>query len=163
MKQLKLLLFLIAVSLAYTSSAQMLPRHVFCSGGGNFESAAMHVSWTIGQAQTVATFYEPTIIFSAGFQQFDDQPVMIQEMIRESQILVYPNPCTGQASVIVKSPKYQDITVLVRNLVGQVIARDQLYIDSEKSNQIDQKFRQHLLKFSFNIQDLIYSFNNYSK
>ena len=121
MKQLKLLLFLMTVSLAHTSSAQMLPRHVFCSGGGNFESAAIHVSWTIGQAEPVATFYEPTIIFSAGFQQFDDQPVMLQEMSGKSEIMVYPNPCNDFVCLDFQSEKSARLSYKLYDFSGKIL------------------------------------------
>lgn len=93
MKQLKLLLFVIAVSLVYTSSAQTMPRHAISSGGGNFESASAHVSWTIGQSEPVSTIYQPTIILHGGFQQYVAIPVSIQEVENEDKVLLYPNPC----------------------------------------------------------------------
>ena len=94
MKHLKPLFMVIAVSLTFTGFSQELPRHVFSSGGGNYESVAMHASWTIGQAEPVATTSQPTVILSSGFQQFDDQLVSVKEINEESEFLVYPNPCS---------------------------------------------------------------------
>ncbi|MEN8224496.1 MAG: T9SS type A sorting domain-containing protein [Bacteroidota bacterium] len=95
MKQLKLLLIVFVAS-AFTCSAQLMPIHVISAGGGNYQSAAAHISWTIGQSGPVASTYQPTVIFHGGFQQYLTSPVSVPEMKKEEAILLYPNPCTDQ-------------------------------------------------------------------
>ena len=121
MKQLKLLLIVIAVTLAYTGYAQELSRHVFSSGGGNFESAAMHVSWTIGQAEPVATFSQPTVILSAGFQQFDDQLVSVEEVNMESNFQVYPNPCSDNIRLDVQFEQSSGLSYRLYDFSGKML------------------------------------------
>ena len=93
MKHLKPLFLVIAVSLTITGFSQELPRHVFCSGGDNYSTAAVKLSWTIGQAEPLATTYQPSVILGSGFQQFDDQLVSVRENSEDHEILLYPNPC----------------------------------------------------------------------
>ena len=87
----------IAVSLTITGFSQELPRHVFCSGGDSYEAAAVQLSWTIGQAEPLATTFHPGAILGSGFQQFDDQLVSVREINEDHAILLYPNPCHGQS------------------------------------------------------------------
>lgn len=93
MNYLKPLIVVIAILVSCASFAQEMPRHVFCAGGGNYESVAGHFSWTIGQAEPMATTYHPDVILSAGFQQYDDFMVSTPEIVQERSIQVYPNPC----------------------------------------------------------------------
>lgn len=102
MNQLKFFLIAIAVTLVNVCPAQMMPRHTISAGGGNYESAVAHVSWTIGQSEPVATIYQPTVILHGGFQQNDAIPVSIQEVEREDEILLYPNPCEDQVTLDIK-------------------------------------------------------------
>ncbi len=83
----------LAASVAVT---QEMPRHVFGSGGGSHQVAALHVSWTIGQAEPIATTTQPTVILNSGFQQDDDFMVSTWEHPQENVIQVYPNPCTDR-------------------------------------------------------------------
>ncbi len=94
MKHSKSLIVVIAVLFTCVAYAQEMPRHAFSAGGGNYESVVIHVSWTIGQAEAVATSYEPEVILSPGFQQYDDFTVSLPEIEQESSIQVYPNPCS---------------------------------------------------------------------
>jgi len=93
MKQLKLFLGVVAVAFLQPVLAQTMPRHTLAAGSGNFESASLHVSWTIGQAEPVATVIQPTLIFCGGFQQYDAVPVAIREENAPGQLEVFPNPC----------------------------------------------------------------------
>jgi hypothetical protein len=83
----------IVISMAYTGFSQEIPRHVFCSGGDNYETAAVQLAWTIGQAEPEATTYQPIVILCSGFQQLDDQLVSVKEIEGNHEILLYPNPC----------------------------------------------------------------------
>ncbi|MCD4789097.1 MAG: T9SS type A sorting domain-containing protein [Bacteroidales bacterium] len=121
MKHLKLLLIVIAVSLAYTGTSQELSRHVFSAGGGNYESADMHVSWTIGQAEPVATSYQPTVIISAGFQQFDDQLVSVDEVSRENNFLVYPNPCSDFIRLDIQFEQSSSLSYRLYDFIGKML------------------------------------------
>ncbi len=121
MKHLKLLLIVIAVSLAYTGTSQELSRHVFSAGGGNYQSAAMHVSWTIGQADPVATSYQPTVILSAGFQQFDDLLVSVEEVNMESIFQVYPNPCSDNIRLDVQFEQSSSLSYRLYDFSGKML------------------------------------------
>jgi hypothetical protein len=121
MKHLKLLLAVIVVSLAYSGTSQELSRHVFSAGGGNFESAVMHVSWTIGQAEPVASSSQPTVILCAGFQQFDDQLVSVQEVRLESNFQVYPNPCSEYVRLDVQFEQASDLSYRLYDFSGKML------------------------------------------
>lgn len=94
MKHIKPILVLVmVVSFVCSGYSQELPRHVFSTGGDHYEAAAVHLSWTIGQAVAIGTPSQPTVILCSGFQQFDDQLVSIQEVGGDFEITLYPNPC----------------------------------------------------------------------
>ena len=121
MKHLKLLLIVIAISLAYTGTSQELSRHVFSSGGGNYQTGAMHVSWTIGQAEPVATSYQPTVILSAGFQQFDNQLVSVQEVNVERFFQLYPNPCSDNIRLDVQFEQSSSLSYRLYDFSGKML------------------------------------------
>ena len=93
MKQLKLFLVVVAVALLQPALGQSMPRQAVAAGGGSFESASLHVSWTIGQAEPVATITQPSMIFCGGFQQYDAVPVAIREPQLLNSLSAFPNPC----------------------------------------------------------------------
>jgi hypothetical protein len=96
MKHLKpMMLLVVVVSCALAGFSQEMPRHVFSSGGDHYQAAAVQLSWTIGQAEPLATNQEPSVILSSGFQQFDDQLVSVREAESDHRITLYPNPCTN--------------------------------------------------------------------
>ena len=121
MKHLKPLLVVIAVLLTFAGFSQELPRHVFSSGGGNYESVVMHVSWTIGQAEPVATTFQPTVILSSGFQQFDDQLVSVKERSEENEFLVYPNPCSDYVHLQMEFNQATEITYTLYDFSGKAL------------------------------------------
>ncbi len=93
MKNLKPFIVVMAVFLAFASKGQEMPRHVFSAGGGHHQSGALHLCWTIGQAEPLETSYQPNVILSSGFQQEDDIEVSLWEGEVETDLLLYPNPC----------------------------------------------------------------------
>lgn len=121
MKQFKLLFMLIALMLAGTCLAQELPRHVFAAGGGNFESSAMHASWTIGQSSPVASSVQTGIILCPGFQQFDDQLVSVEEITQEGKFLVYPNPCGDFVQLDIQLEQASDLQYKLYDFSGKTL------------------------------------------
>ena len=116
----------IAVSLAFTGRSQEMPRHVFCSGGGSYQAAAIHASWTIGQAEPLATHYQPTVILGSGFQQFDDQPVSVREINRENVFLVYPNPCIDRVYLSADLENPAAVTLIIYDFSGKAVLNKSL-------------------------------------
>lgn len=114
-----------------------MPRHVFCSGGGNYEAAAIHASWTIGQAEPLATHYQPTVILGSGFQQFDDQLVSVMEINRENEFLVYPNPCGETVYLSANLEKPAAVTVIIYDFSGKAVLTKTLPGQSSFSEAID--------------------------
>ena len=84
----------VAIAVLHPAMGQSMPRKAVAAGGGSFESATLHVSWTIGQAEPVASVFQPTLIFCGGFQQYDAITVAIREDEMQNELSVYPNPCT---------------------------------------------------------------------
>ena len=126
MKHLKPLLVVIAVLLTFTGYSQELPRHVFSSGGGDYESAAMHASWTIGQAEPVATTSQPSVILCPGSQQFDDQMVSVKENFEENEFLVYPNPCGDYVHLQMEFNQATEITYTLYDFSGKALFSKEL-------------------------------------
>ena len=126
MKHMKLLLMLIAITLAGSALSQEMPRHVFAAGGGNFESSAMHVSWTIGQSSPVETSSGAGIIFSPGFQQFDDQMVSVKENSIEGSFLVFPNPCTEFVQIDIELERTATIDYILYDFSGKMLLNKEI-------------------------------------
>jgi hypothetical protein len=126
MKQLKPLLIVIAVSLAFQCNAQDLSRLVFCAGGGSYQSGAMHLSWTIGQGQPVATSYQPTVILSPGFQQFDDQLVSVKEVNQDIEFQVYPNPFSSYVYLDVQLDQPSGMNYKLYDFSGKMLVNKEI-------------------------------------
>lgn len=124
MKHLKPLLVVFAVSLVTTCFSQEMPRHVFCSGGGEYEAGGMHASWTIGQVEALNTIETPLIILSSGFQQFDDQLVSVKEVYTEEEALVYPNPCTDHVILELDMAKTGSVDYRLYDFSGKILLHD---------------------------------------
>ena len=122
MKQLKTIIVVIAIILACEMQAQEMPRHAFCAAGGNYESVVMHVSWSIGQAEPMATIPQPEVIFSPGFQQYEDFTVSVQEVEEESRIQVFPNPCQDYAVLEFQPGQARLINYRLCDYSGRVVA-----------------------------------------
>lgn len=112
---------LIAVSIAGTALAQELPRHVFAAGGGNYESATVQASWTIGQSSPVATIVQAGMILNPGFQQFDDQLVSVTEIPQEGKFLVYPNPCSDFVQLDIQLEHAADLQYKLYDFSGKAL------------------------------------------
>ena len=137
MKHFKPLLVVIAVSLAITGFSQELPRHVTSAGGGHYETVAIHASWTIGQAEPLATTYQPTLILSSGFQQLDDLPVSVTEINEEGEFLVYPNPCSDHVQLNVKFGLPTGVSYTLYDFSGKALISKKLSGESSYQEHID--------------------------
>lgn len=126
MKYLHPLFLTIAVSVASAATSQEMPRHVFGAGGGSYQSGAIHASWTIGQAEAVATFYQPTVIVSCGFQQLDDVLVSSRESEQENNILVYPNPCKDFLQLKASFDQPTILSYKLYDFSGKIITGDKI-------------------------------------
>jgi len=125
MKQFKpMLLLVIIVSCVLAGFSQEMPRHVFCAGGGNYETATVQLSWTIGQDQPLATTHDPIVILCSGFQQFDDQLVSVREEIPEHQITLYPNPCIDFVRLEASFDQNTPMAFTLFDLHGRALLKD---------------------------------------
>jgi len=120
------LFMVIAVSLMYTGYSQELPRHVFSSGGNNYATGAVQLSWTIGQAEPLATTQQPIVILSSGFQQFDDMLVSVREISEDHEILLYPNPCKDFAKLQMKFEQSTVICYTLYDFSGRALLSQKL-------------------------------------
>lgn len=116
----------IVISMAYTGFSQEIPRHVFCSGGDNYETTAVQLAWTIGQAEPGATTYQPIVILCSGFQQLDDQLVSVKEIDENHEILLYPNPCKDFVHLDASFEQSTTIRYTLYDFSGKVILSQEL-------------------------------------
>ncbi len=137
MKHLKPLLMVIAVSLTFTGISQELPRHVFSSGGDNYSTASVQLSWTIGQAEPVATTYQPIVILSSGFQQFDDQLVSVREVGKDHKILLYPNPCKDFVRLELSFEQDTEVCYSLYDFSGRTLFQQKLSGQDSYQESID--------------------------
>lgn len=127
----------IAVSLTFTGISQELPRHVFCSGGDNYSTATVQLSWTIGQAEPVATTYQPIVILGSGFQQFDDQLVSVRELGEDHEILLYPNPCKDFVRLEMSFERSTEICYTLYDFSGRTLLSRKLSGQDSYQESID--------------------------
>lgn len=116
----------IAVSLGSICYGQMLPRHVYCSGGGNFESLAIKASWTIGQAEPVATSYQSSIILCSGFQQYVETTVSIADHAQNNSCSVFPNPCNDYAMLLFESKNMVSLSYKLYDFSGKLLQSERI-------------------------------------
>lgn len=132
MKQLKFILIVVAVAMAYNCPAQMMPRHAISAGGGNYESAMIQLSYTIGQSEPVETFAYPSITFHGGFQQFVFIPVSVPEQEQECEILLYPNPCTNRVVLDVEMSGLTELSYLLYDTEASLLATKTLKVGNDR-------------------------------
>ena len=127
----------IVVSLTFTGFSQELPRHVFSSGGDNYATASVQLSWTIGQGEPEATTYQPGVILSSGFQQFDDMLISVEEISREQDILLYPNPCKDFVRVNAEFEQSTEVVYTLYDFSGKALFSKKLSGQSSYQEEID--------------------------
>ena len=125
------------VSLALSGYSQELSRHVFCTAGDHHKTAVVELAWTIGQAEPGATTYHPAVILCSGFQQQDDMLVSVQETEDGQEILFYPNPCSGQASMELSLKTVLDVCYTMYDLYGRVVLSGELQGQAYYNKQLD--------------------------
>lgn len=117
-------LFLLIAILGFTSfiHAQTLSPTVVSSAGGYFTSASGSLSFTVAEMTMVQTFTTAGNILTQGFQQPEDMSVSIQETPTVSgEIMIYPNPTSGNFTLSYVSNENSETTINLYNLVGQVV------------------------------------------
>jgi len=112
---------LIAIALAGSVSSQEIPRHVFAAGGGIFEAATVQVCWSIGQSSPIEASSGAGIILTPGFQQFDDQMVLVEEISMKGNFLVYPIPCTDHVQIDIELEHASTVQYTLYDFIGKVL------------------------------------------
>ena len=137
MKNFKPFIVVIAIFMALSAYTQEMPRHVYSAGGGNYESAVMHVSWTIGQAEPLTTTYKPTVILGSGFQQQDDIPVFVKEVEQEAKLLLYPNPCNDLVRLDIEmEEEISSISWSLFDFSGKLIINKEVSVNARQLSEL---------------------------
>ncbi len=112
----------ILLCIAYNSQSQTLTPTVITSSGGYYTSASGSLSFTVAEMTMVQTFSGTSNILTQGFQQPEDFFVSITENeLPSGEVLIYPNPTSGQFSLSFNSSDEKSRTIKIYNLVGQII------------------------------------------
>lgn len=106
----------------FNLQAQTLSPTVISSSGGYYSAGGASLSFTVAEMTMVQTFSSTGNILTQGFQQPEDYGVGITETpVLSGDVLIYPNPSSGNFVLSFNSFENSETTINMYNLVGQVV------------------------------------------
>lgn len=102
--------------------SQSLSPTVISSAGGFYTSGSAMLSFTVAEMTMVETFTSTNNMLTQGFQQPEDLSVDIPETpVYSGDVMIYPNPTSGQFMLTYTSNSNTDNTIRLYDLLGQVV------------------------------------------
>ncbi|MDA3912313.1 MAG: T9SS type A sorting domain-containing protein [Bacteroidales bacterium] len=127
-KGLFIVLFIVIANLIY---AQSLDRALVSTGGGSYANGSLQADVSIGEP-VIGTFEGDDYMLTQGFQQ--GLMVFTEiENLQEIEFQLYPNPAVDYVTFEFPVNDFQDVTLQVISVNGQVIWESQL---TETSSEI---------------------------
>lgn len=108
-----------------SAHAQIISPSVISAGGGYSTSESGSLAYTIAEMTMVETFVQGSVVLTQGFHQPERNTVSTndQDMV-QNNMLIYPNPASGQIKVSFLSDACSDNSVLIYNLQGAIIVSE---------------------------------------
>lgn len=123
----KLVLIVVSGLLGFSAHTQTLSPTVISSSGGFYTSATAELSTTVAEMTMVQTFITSGNILTQGFQQPEDYSVGIDEIpFTEDNILIYPNPSSGNFVLSYTCDDNSEANIRIYNLAGQIVLEKQV-------------------------------------
>ncbi|TAE45982.1 MAG: T9SS C-terminal target domain-containing protein [Bacteroidetes bacterium] len=118
-------------------SAQTIDRQVIGAAGTTFQTASIHLDFTVGES-VVPTVEAGSFILNQGFQQGDLNKVGIEDLA-EVKYVLFPNPTYGLVTLQLESAKNLSLSLEVTDASGRIVAipRQQLLLTGSLETRID--------------------------
>ena len=119
----RLILFLTAVTLAFSATAQK--QEVIASAGGYNTATGISISWTLGET-IIPTFKasDNSIILTHGFQQQLIITTIEDNLLDPVKVTVYPNPASEIVNIAFDNPVEGEIKLFLINAQGALVKTD---------------------------------------
>jgi hypothetical protein len=131
MKMKILLLWTLVMLLCISTYAQSLSPTAISSSGGYYSAGGNSLSYTVAEMTMVQTFIQPANMLTQGFQQPEQLTTGVSETEAvQGDIVVYPNPNSGQFNINYKAINHGEFQVKIFNMVGQIVFDQSFFADS---------------------------------
>lgn len=119
---MKKLLFVYLVLSGFYSSAQTIaPSTINASGGATIINSNTY-EWSIAEMVDVATFNTGSNFVTTGLLQPLEEKLSVHLLPNSNtSVSIYPNPFTSIINLNIKSDDIQDIQIVVKNMLSQLV------------------------------------------
>jgi hypothetical protein len=119
---MKKLLFLYLVLSGFYSSAQTIaPSTINASGGATIINSNTY-EWSIAEMVDVATYNTGSNFVTTGLLQPLEEKLSVHLLPNSNtSVSIYPNPFTSIINLNIKSDDIQDIQIVVKNMLSQLV------------------------------------------
>ena len=119
---MKKLLFVYLVLSGFYSSAQTIaPSTINASGGATIINSNSY-EWSIAEMVDVATYNTGSNFVTTGLLQPLEEKLSVHLLpYSNTSVSIYPNPFTSIINLNIKSDDIQDIQIIVKNMLGQLV------------------------------------------
>lgn len=117
----KLLFVYLVLSGFYTSAQTISPSILNASGGATIINSNSY-EWSIAEMLDVATYNTGSNFVTTGLLQPLEEKLSVHLLPNSNtSVSIYPNPFTSIINLNIKSDDIQDIQIIVKNMLGQLV------------------------------------------
>jgi hypothetical protein len=119
---MKKLLFALLVLSGFYSSAQTIAPSILNASGGTTIINSNTYEWSIAEMIDVATYNTGSNFVTTGLLQPLEEKLSVHLLPNSNtSVSIYPNPFTSIINLNIKSDEIQDIQIIVKNMLGQLV------------------------------------------
>jgi hypothetical protein len=119
---MKKLLFAFLVLSGFCTSAQTIAPSILNASGGATIINSNTYEWSIAEMVDVATYNTGSNFVTTGLLQPLEEKLSVHLLPKSNtSVSIYPNPFTSIINLNIKSDEIQDIQIIVKNMLGQLV------------------------------------------
>jgi hypothetical protein len=119
---MKKLLFALLVLSGFCTSAQTIAPSILNASGGATIINSNTYEWSIAEMVDVATYNTGSNFVTTGLLQPLEEKLSVHLLPNSNtSVSIYPNPFTSIINLNIKSDEIQDIQIIVKNMLGQLV------------------------------------------